>query len=281
MEFQALANGYRFLEAPRVDEQDNVYFAVLIGGGIQRRSPDGELTSFLPDRHWIGGIVLNHDGAVICSGMGGLLLFDPVTGASRPLLSEIDGQAVTAVNDIEADDQGSIFGGTIDFASIAAGKPPAPGFLFRLDPSGTATRLGGDVPAPNGLAFSADGRTLYVSETGEGILAYEMAPDRTFQSRRLVAALPDSDGIAIDEQGGIWVATWQSGKLLRFRPDGTLDRTIEFPVEQVVSLTFGGADRRDLHVVTGSEFANPESRTGTLYRARSDIPGLAVSRARF
>jgi len=87
------------------------------------------------------------------------------------------------------------------------------------------------------------------------------------------------DGLAVDERGGVWVAVYGGSCVMRFGPDGALDRRVEVPAREVTSLCFGGADRRDLYVVTADNAENAERR-GSVFRARSEIAGLAVARAR-
>jgi gluconolactonase len=111
---------------------------------------------------------------------------------------------------------------------------------------------------------------------------YDVAPDRTVRDRRVFARIPDGwpDGMAVDIEGGIWVAAVFAGEVVRFKRDGTLDRRVQIPAKKVTSLVFGGGDLQDLYVVTADN-ADDASRQGTIFRTRSDIPGLAVPKARF
>jgi sugar lactone lactonase YvrE len=81
-------------------------------------------------------------------------------------------------------------------------------------------------------------------------------------------------------EGGVWVAVVAGpGEVVRFKADGILDRRIKVPAKTVTSVAFGGPDMQDLYVVT----ANNDQRElkGTVFRARADIPGLPVPKARF
>jgi D-xylonolactonase len=102
--------------------------------------------------------------------------------------------------------------------------------------------------------------------------------DRELRDRRLFARVKEGwpDGLAVDAEGGVWIAAVFSSHIIRFRSDGTLDCKEPLPVKKVVSLVFGGADLQDLYVVTS------QSRTqkGAIYHARSDIPGLPLLEAR-
>jgi len=87
------------------------------------------------------------------------------------------------------------------------------------------------------------------------------------------------DGLAVDAEGGIWVALYQAGALQRYRPSGAADARIDVPARAVTSLCFGGADLRDLYVVSADNAVDP-ARGGSVFRARSDVAGLPAPFAR-
>ena len=129
--FEVLAGGFQFVEAPRVDDDGTLYFSDLTAGGYYRLRPGFAVETLLPDRRWIGGAVLEHGGSILVSGKGGIVRRDPATGIAAPLLSELGGVPIIAVNDMEADSRGGLFGGTIDFAAVfERGEVPAGGQLF-------------------------------------------------------------------------------------------------------------------------------------------------------
>lgn len=286
MEFEPIVTGFAFLEAPCVDEDGTLYFSDVMLGGIHKRSPDGRIATLLPDRRWIGGIALNEDGAIICSGRGGLWYVNERTSENRPLLTEIAGEAINAVNDIQPDGRGGLYFGTIDGRSLEAGLTPQQGALFRLDPDGRVTKLWDSIPMSNGIGLSPDGGILYHSRTFEGLFAYDIGDDGSLANARLLAPAPDCDGLAVDSEGGIWLAACRSGEIRRHLPDGTIERVLQLPVKEVLSLTFGGGDVRDLYIVTAYPGAIDVAsaaieRTGTIFRTRSEIPGPKLTRTRF
>ena len=99
--------------------------------------------------------------------------------------------------------------------------------------------------------------------------------DRRLKDRRVFATLPEGwpDGMAVDVEGGVWVAVVRYGEVVRFKANGTMERRIKMPVEMVTSLCFGGADMMDLYVVTADN-TEDASRKGTIFRMRADVPGL-------
>jgi sugar lactone lactonase YvrE len=74
----------------------------------------------------------------------------------------------------------------------------------------------------------------------------------------------------------VWGALGQAGAIGRFLPDGQLDELVPVPAQFVLSLSFGGPDMRDVLITTAGNHLNPELG-GTLFRARSEVPGLALS----
>jgi D-xylonolactonase len=287
VEFEKIVTGFAFLEGPRVDEADVLYFSDVMLGGVHIRATDGTIQTLIPERKWIGGLALNQDGGIICSGHGGLAYAHPKSDKSRPLLSAIDGIPINAVNDIQPDGRGGLFFGTYDGAGLLAGRKPQPGALYRLDRDGRVSLLHDGLPMSNGLGLSPDGRRLYHSRTFEGLFVYRLELDGRIAGETQLAEFRDGDGLAVDAEEHIWVCHCRSGEIRRYRPDGAVERAITAPARDVLSLTFGGGDLRDLYVVTAYEGAGneslgaPMSRTGAVYKARSDVAGLPLARTRF
>ena len=285
MEFETLATGYGLLEGPRTDEQNRLYFSDVRGGGVFRRSPDGQIETLIPkDRKAVGGIALNEGGGILVTGLS-LAQWNEQSGQVTEIFSDWDGKPLFGLNDLTIDDQGSIWVGSFgcDINKFDFKSTPPPGSLFRVDPSGQVTHLWEGVEVTNGLGFSADRSLLYhCDSTTRAVWAYEVRADRTVSDRQLFAKLPDGmpDGMTVDVEGGVWVAVVAgSGEVVRFKPDGTLDRRINIPAKTITSVAFGGPDMCDLYVVT----ANNDQRDlkGTVFRTRSDIPGLPVPQAKF
>lgn len=276
--FEVIASGFKFCEAPRAEPDGAICFSDLLGGGYFRARPGGAVEALLADRIWIGGATLDGGGAVLCGGKGGLVLVE--NGAARPILSEIEGRPIVAVNDIEADATGAIYGGTIDFGAVfERGEAPSGGILFRLAPDGELSILRDDVVASNGIGFSPDGGLMYHSESTAGIWAWTMRDGRAAGSPSLFAQADDCDGLAVDVDGGLWVAFWREALIRRYRADAVIDREIALPFPNLVSLTFGGPELTDLYVTTGADAAQPQA--GGVIRLRSDVPGLPTHRSAF
>lgn len=286
MDFEVVATGFCFLEAPRVVGED-VWFSDLLLGGIYRLGPDGEVTGFLPERHHVGGIAVNHDGKLICGGPGALIWFDPARGRTGDVLAEIPGEDFLGANDFLPDRHGGLYLGTLSKGADYRQEPQLTG-LYRLDASGKATSQSEGLKFSNGIGLSPDGTRLYHNESLLGVFQYDIAADGSLSNRRLFNAREDGDGLAVDAEGGVWIAHFDSGEIARYTPDGAIERRIAFPHKAVTSICFGGADWRDVYVTTAGDKGIESLFTGelppreaSLFRARSDTPGVPVPQTRF
>jgi sugar lactone lactonase YvrE len=281
MQLETLAYGYGLIEGPRVDERNRLYFSDVPKGGVYRRSPDGAIETLIPRRRGVGGIALNAAGGIVCSGRS-LICWDEATRQSRDLFAQWDGRALRGLNDLTVDAQGSVFVGSLEFDALSADKP-IPGDVFRVDPPDTVVKLWEGIEVTNGMGFSPDASLLYHCDSTTGaVWAYDVTADRRLKDRRVFARLPEGwpDGMAVDVEGGVWVAVVRYGEVVRFKANGTMERRIKMPAEMVTSLCFGGADMMDLYVVTADN-TEDAGRMGTIFRMRADVPGLAVPEARF
>jgi D-xylonolactonase len=289
MDLEILASGYGLVEGPRVDERDRLYFADVVLGGLYRRSPDGGVENLVPGRKHIGGMAFNESGGLVFCGKGGLAAWDEKTGHVREIVTQWQGKPLQ-FNDMTPAADGSVYAGIFGYDVFAHPRPqPAPGALFRIDPPGNMVLMWDGIDLSNGLGFSPDRKLLYHSDSGtDTVWVYDVAPDGTLKDRRPFARVPNGvpDGLAVDVEGGVWVAAAMGGEVVRFKNDGALDRQVKIPLTMPSSVVFGGRDLQDLYIVTGDERyfgeepVEPPPRA-TIYRMRSPIPGLPVPKARF
>jgi sugar lactone lactonase YvrE len=272
---ETLASGYGLIEGPTVDGHGNLYFSDVLGGGVYRRDPDGEIATVVPKRRGVGGIVLHADGGVVVSGRDIVHVRD---GTNRTLLGIDD---VLGWNDICADSAGHVYAGSIRFFVFDPDATAVPGELWRVDAEGDGSVLYSHVVHANGVALSPGERTIYHSDTRSNvILVHTLADDGTAGDRRAFHFPPGApDGIAIDAQGLLWVASAGAGCVVRLTPDGEIDRVLEVPAKTVTSVCFEADDGHNLYVVTADNTDEPE-RGGTIFRIPVDVAGAPVRPAR-
>lgn len=203
----------------------------------------------------------------------------PDQGEPELIAAVSPGDPRTRLNDGETDPQGRFWAGTMGWHA-----EPELGSLYRLDPDGTVTRMVEGVTISNGLGWSPDGTTMYYVDTPTyRVDRFDFDPPsgdisnrREFVTIRHGGGRPD--GLTVDSEGAVWVATWPGHGVHRYLPDGTLDAVIPLPVSNVSSCEFGGPDLRDLYITTAWELLSEEEHAaqplaGSLFRTRVEVPG--------
>jgi sugar lactone lactonase YvrE len=183
---------------------------------------------------------------------------DADTGYRCDLLS-LEHGLDNRLNDGRVDARGRFWVGTMD-----NGLSRPKGSLYRIDTDGIATRMESGVIVSNGIAFSPDGKTLYFTDTRRYTsYAWDLdLDDGVITNRRVFAdygATGDRpDGACVDADGCLWAAFFGGGRIVRYRPDGRIDRTIALPVTNPTCLAFGGRDLKTLYVTTAWKFLGAE-----------------------
>ncbi|HEY4895587.1 MAG TPA: SMP-30/gluconolactonase/LRE family protein [Solirubrobacteraceae bacterium] len=267
-----LARPHSLLEAPRIAGDGSLIYSDVIAGGVWRARPDGDIEELLPKRRGVGGIVPHADGGWVLSGR--TVVHCSPEGSQRELLAD---EHACGYNDISTTAAGELLAGVLRYRPLA-GEPPRPGALVRLGLDGALSVLSEDVVWPNGIGVSPDGATVYISDYSRAAV---LAVPSTGGSAGEFCGCPDgsADGLAVDCEGGVWVALGDAGAVARFHADGRLDEVIDIPAGFVSSVSFGGPDMCDVLITTADNRVSPDTG-GTLLRARSEIAGLAVAPAR-
>jgi D-xylonolactonase len=274
MRIESLAWGYGLIEGPRVDGAENLYFSDVTNGGVFRRRPDGSIDLIVPKRRGVGGIALHADGGLVISGKTICHVRDGVT---RVVFAD---DRTPGFNDLFADAEGRVYTGSIRSNPFSDSEPRTPGECYRIEAQGRATQLYANVSLSNGIGFSPDGRTMYHSDTGARLIhVHRLDADGRVAQATAIRVDGRPDGLAVDVEGGVWVALYGGGAVQRYLPGGTADARIAVPARAVTSLCFGGADLRDMYVVTADNTDDP-ARAGTILRARCDVAGLPAPYAR-
>ena len=184
-------------------------------------------------------------------------------------------------NDGRTDRQGRFWAGTM-WMDMAAALPI--GRLYRYDGSGLSAPLVSGLVTQNGLAWSPDGRTMYLSDshpTRRRVWAFDYDVDAGVPHNRrlfvdMAAYTGRPDGAAMDSDGCYWVAGNDGASLLRFAPDGTLDRELNLPVAKPSMPCFGGPALDTLLVTSivqpGKE---DDALAGAVLLVRPGVRGVA------
>ena len=234
-----------------VDEQ-RLYWIDSFDGRVFRCTADGrELRAWdVPQK--IGSMALRKQGGAVVSLARGFHFLDFRSGEVELIVDPEPDKPANRLNDGKVDRQGRFYAGSMDTQEAGPN-----GALYRLDPDLSLHRLDTGIVVSNGPCWSPDGRTFYFADTWSGeIWAYDCDPASGAISNRRTFTRVDmsgggaADGSTVDAEGYLWNAQVYDGKLVRYAPDGSVDRVIEMPVKKVTSVMFGGPELDVLYVTS-------------------------------
>ena len=197
-----------------------------------------------------GCLVGRRGGGLVAACADGFHLFNPSDGALTFMVDPDPDRPDTELNDGKCDRRGRFWAGSMH----SSGAEPE-GALFCLDADHTIRRAGPPLVIANGISFSPDGRVMYFADSGTRLIrAGDYEPENgTFSNLRVFARVEPPglpDGSSVDAEGYLWSAEYDGWRLVRYAPDGGVDRVIEVPVRQPTSCIFGGENLDVLYVTT-------------------------------
>ncbi|MBL0407167.1 SMP-30/gluconolactonase/LRE family protein [Microvirga aerilata] len=234
-----------------VDEQ-RLYWIDSFDGRVFRSTADGrELRSWdVPQK--IGSMALRRSGGAVLSLQRGFHLLDFNTGDVELIHDPEPGLTANRINDGKVDKAGRFVAGSMD--TMEEGPN---GALYSLGPDLKVTKLDQGIVCSNGPCWSPDGKLFYFADTWSGeiwVYDYDQVTGAV-SNRRTFTKIDTSrggaaDGSTVDSEGFLWNAQVYDGKIIRYAPDGSVDRVIEMPVKKVTSVMFGGPDLDILYVTS-------------------------------
>jgi sugar lactone lactonase YvrE len=273
-----------------VPEENALYWVDIPAGALQRWSADsGRVDTWKTSqmlaciaRHWDGGWVAGME-----TGFFRLQARDDGSLDSQ-LLAHVDHtRDDMRLNDGRCDRQGRFWAGSM---VLNMGANAANGTLYRYSAGQQGpleAQLNGFI-VPNGLGFSPDGRTMYLSDSHpqvQQIWAFDYDIDSgTPSNRRVFVDMHQydgrPDGAAVDADGCYWICANDAGLIHRFTPDGRLDRSLTVPVKKPTMCAFGGP-RLDTLFVTSirpGDDHDPQSLAGGVFALNAGVKGLPEPR---
>lgn len=151
-----------------------IWYSDVVAGGVRGHDEDGQVLKFNGERKWIGGLIVDDAGFILSTGQGGIMRTDFAKDTSTWLLDSIDGNAINGINEMAPDGLGGIYFGTVDLDAIIKGQSPGSASLYRLAADGSLHLAHGTLGFANGMALSADSRTLFLNESFVGTYAFDV-----------------------------------------------------------------------------------------------------------
>lgn len=271
-------------ESPLWDERAQCLWWVDIRRPALRRlvPASGRLDSW-PLREMVGCIALAEDGRLLVAMGAEVALFDPasesfLTLARLPL--RLEGHRF---NDGRCDRQGRFFVGTMHNVTRAP-----EGVLYRLQGRGQLEPVMHGLCIPNSLAWSPDGATMYFADSLRHRIdahPYDTARGVPGEARVFATSTPPGfpDGATVDAEGFLWSAQFKASQVVRYAPDGCVDRVVPMPVDKPTAVAFGGPDFETLYITSASQNMTPDELAaqplaGALFALKPGVRGLPEPR---
>ncbi len=273
-----LLDGLCFPEGPRWHDGE-LWFSDMHAKAVLRVGLDGRATRVVDVAACPSGLGWLPDGRLLVVSMHDrhLLRLDP--GGLRQV-ADLAAIADFHCNDMVVDARGRAYVGNFGFDLHASEKPRTTALALVL-PDGEVRVAARELAFPNGCVITPDGRTLVVAESMAARLsAFDIASDGSLSNRRVFAALEGKvpDGICLDAEGAIWVASPMSAECLRVHEGGRVSRTVKVET-QAYACMLGGPDRKTLFICTAAD-SDParcvEQRSGRIETLRVDVPGAGL-----
>lgn len=261
-----------------VADRERLLWVNIIAGRVHLLNPANSEDVTYEVGQPVGAAVPASGDRALLAVRDGFSLLDLTTGQVEPMTSVEEDLPDNRMNDGKCDSAGRFWAGTMCLNGDAGA-----GSLYRLDANRQVELVVDGVSISNGLGWSPDDRLMYYIDTPTrqvDVFDFD-APSGAIENRRRFVSVdgPGSpDGMAVDAEGGLWVAMWGGGRVIHFLPDGTPDGGVELPVSQVTSCCFGGPDLTDMYITSAWQGLQPEQRAreplaGGLFHCRPGVIG--------
>ena len=267
------------------ERSERVLWTDILGSTLYAHHPASGRTATWPMPEPLASFALTSDDDQLLLGLASqLAFFDFSSGAITPIC-EVEPGLATRLNDGRCDRQGRFVFGTCDDAE----PRQAIGGYYRLGAELTLERLAlPDCAIANSICFSPDGATMYYCNSPDRVIRCcdyagvtgAITNDRLFATLDGMDGAPD--GSCIDADGHLWNAQWGAGRVVRYRPDGTVERIIESPALQPSCVAIGGPGMNVLYVTSARvDMGEPAVHDGALFCCNgADVRGLPEVRFR-
>ncbi len=257
--------------------EQRLYWIDSLGAAVHRCDPKGGDVRTWPLPEHIGSMALREQGGAVLALRNGFHFLELDSGAVTKVADPAPDSPRIRMNDGKVDRQGRFVAGYMDYeeSDSLCG-------LYRLDADLSVHKLDDGIIVSNGPCWSRDDRTFYFADTWKNTIFaydYDLSTGAASNKRPWVSfdglqGFPD--GATVDEEGFVWSVAVYGGQLLRFAPDGTLDRAVGLPARSVTSISFGGPELDVAYVTSMARpikgVKPPEREAGHLFA----VHGLGV-----
>lgn len=270
-----LLDGGRYFEGPRW-HAGRLWFVDCLNRTLLSLTPSGECEQHARiDDDTPCGLGILPDGRIVVLTMFRKRLMACADGRLS-LYADLSGVAKGTIDDMIIDGLGRAYVGDLGFD-----LPPPPdrgpvGRIILVMPDGSARVVADGLRFPNGIAISADHRRLVVAEMeGDCLVEYDVADDGSLEFRRRFGSMKAPDGICLDREGAVWVASYDEDAFIRVGRDGQELQRMEVAGRRAIACALGGPERRTLFCLSAAT-SHAELRQGKS-SARIDVVDVEIA----
>jgi sugar lactone lactonase YvrE len=279
---------FKLAEGPFWDDVQHALYWVDIAGFRALRLQQGQL------RHWqfnepVSAFIPTTQGDALVTLASGVYRLDLSSAADHPALSLLcvaDPIPGNRANEARCDKRGRLWLGSMQNNLDAEGGDlpleRRSGGIYRVDADARVTPLLSGQGIVNTMLWADDDSALLSADSLDGVIyRYPIQADGSLGDRRIWAAehvrgVPD--GSAMDAEGYVWNARWGGHCIIRFAPDGSVDRIVEVPLSHPTSCVFGGPDMTTLFVTSARPASGALDLDGSVLKVETGIKGLTSDR---
>ena len=272
---RVLLEGLRFPEGPRWRD-GKLWFSDMHDGKVRTLDAAGRSETILRIDDETSGLGWLPDGRLLVVSLDARQILRREPNGGLVVHADLSPALPMKANDMVVDAQGRAYVGNFGFDLNAGGKPCTTNMAL-VFPDGRVEVAASDLSFPNGTVITPDGATLIVGESFASTLtAFSIDAAGRLSERRVWAKVERMvpDGICLDAEGCIWVASPGSSGAMRVREGGEVVDRVEVE-HQAYACMLGGADRRTLYLCTAANHdpAKTGDRTGRIEAAEVAVPG--------
>ena len=241
--FEVLADDFVFLEGPRW-ESNKLWVSDMWGHEVFTIDEQGERSSVAKVAGRPSGLCFLSSGKLVIVSMEDRKLLELTSGGELTEYANLSGLVTGDINDAVVDAQDNIYVGNFGY-DLFNGADPVLANLVCVDSKGESREVANDMNFPNGSVISVDNTTLICAETfANRLTAFTLGRDGSLSNRRVWAELGDRtpDGICLDQEGAIWVASFVTGEFIRVKEGGKVTHCYPVPGKKAVACKLGGKD---------------------------------------
>ena len=251
-DLHCLLDGGRYFEGPRW-HAGRLWFVDCMDRTLLSLAPSGECEQHAKlENDTPCGLGHLPDGRLVVLTMFRKRLLTYAAGKLSPY-ADLSGIATGTIDDMIVDGLGRAYVGDLGFDLPPPPDRGAVGRILLVMPDGAARVVADGLRFPNGIAVSADNSRLVVAEMdGEGLADYDIAADGGLTFRRRFGKLKSPDGICLDREEAVWVASFDEDAFIRLDRDGRELQRIEMPGRRAIACALGGENRRTLFCLSAA-----------------------------